>query len=93
LSYFTLTLLLSHRGRGNDLPPFRTARPDVIASEANAERGNLRPPQPYEIASADAVSLAMTGVRLLCTPDKSGDHGFELPVSEYFSVLISRLDS
>ena len=36
------------------------APPRVIASEANAERGNLHPQQLHEIASADFVSLAMT---------------------------------
>jgi hypothetical protein len=52
LSCFTLTLVLSHRERGSNLPPPPTAPPDVIASEANAERGNLHPPRPHEIASS-----------------------------------------
>ena len=60
LSCFTLTLLLSLEGRGNSLLPRRRALPHVIASEANAERGNPHPQQPREIASADQVSLAMT---------------------------------
>jgi hypothetical protein len=44
----------------------------VIASEANAERGNLFSQQPQEIASADEVNLAMTEGRIIASPDLSG---------------------
>jgi hypothetical protein len=62
LSYFTLTWPSPIKG-GNSLLPSLPALPYVIASEANAERGNLHPLRAREIASAGAVSLAMTGGR------------------------------
>jgi hypothetical protein len=58
----------------------------VIASEANAERGNLHPQQPHEIASAGEISLSMTeGSTAPMHPDKSGNHGFGLPFPEIFA--------
>jgi hypothetical protein len=58
--------------------------PDVIAIEANAERGNLRSPQPSGIASSPLAPRNDNrgGIRdrkednQLCTPDKSGNCGF-----------------
>ena len=46
-----------HTPPGGDEPRHYTI---IIARVANAERGNLHPQQPHEIASADFVILATT---------------------------------
>jgi hypothetical protein len=69
LSCFTLTLLLSHQGRGND--SLRSAPPYVIESATNAERGNLHPPQPTGLLRRLRLLATTTGEERL--NDRTGN--------------------